>query len=166
MCLAQGHNIVTTVRLKPAVPRSRVKHSTTEPLCFHSVIELISVNTVLTLVCESRTSNTVDIIGHVLTTLKVTRIGMDPGCLISNLAFYHWATVHLYHPAFYKIVWSKPLCRLHTWAGSQLWASSIHLMLQLIYSPMKQMSNQHHNIFSGKRMLLWSKQEEREFLML
>ena len=32
MCLAQGHNAVTPVRLKPASPRSRVKHSTTEPL--------------------------------------------------------------------------------------------------------------------------------------
>ena len=30
MCLAQGHNAVTLVRLKPAAPRSRVKHSTTE----------------------------------------------------------------------------------------------------------------------------------------
>ena len=34
MCLAQGHNTVTPVRLVPAAPRSRVKHSTTEPLCF------------------------------------------------------------------------------------------------------------------------------------
>ena len=32
MCLAQGHNTVTPVRLKPAAPLSRVKHSTTEPL--------------------------------------------------------------------------------------------------------------------------------------
>ena len=32
MCLAQGHNAVTPVRLEPAAPRSRVKHSTTEPL--------------------------------------------------------------------------------------------------------------------------------------
>ena len=32
MCLAQGHNAVTLVRLKPAVSQSRVKHSTTEPL--------------------------------------------------------------------------------------------------------------------------------------
>ena len=31
MCLAQGHNVVTPVRLKPAAPRSRVQHSTTEP---------------------------------------------------------------------------------------------------------------------------------------
>ena len=31
MCLAQGHNAVTPVRLKPAAPHSRVKHSTTEP---------------------------------------------------------------------------------------------------------------------------------------
>ena len=30
MCLAQGHNAVTLVRLKPAAPRSRVKLSTTE----------------------------------------------------------------------------------------------------------------------------------------
>ena len=33
MCLAQGHNTVMPVRIKPAAPRSRVKHSTTEPLC-------------------------------------------------------------------------------------------------------------------------------------
>ena len=30
--LAQGHNAVTQVRLEPAATRSRVKHSTTEPL--------------------------------------------------------------------------------------------------------------------------------------
>ena len=35
MCLAQGHNTVTPVRLEPAPPRSRVMHSTTEPLCSH-----------------------------------------------------------------------------------------------------------------------------------
>ena len=29
MCLAQGHNTVMLVRLEPATPRSRVKHSTT-----------------------------------------------------------------------------------------------------------------------------------------
>ena len=33
MCLAQGHNTVTLVRLEPASPRSQVKNSTTEPLC-------------------------------------------------------------------------------------------------------------------------------------
>ena len=33
MCLAQVRNTVTLVRLEPAVPGSRVKHSTTEPLC-------------------------------------------------------------------------------------------------------------------------------------
>ena len=32
MCLAQGHNAVTPVRLEPAAPQSQVKHSTTEPL--------------------------------------------------------------------------------------------------------------------------------------
>ena len=32
MCLAQGHNAVTPVRLKPATPWSRVEHSTIEPM--------------------------------------------------------------------------------------------------------------------------------------
>ena len=32
MCLAQGHNTLTPVRLEPSAPQSRVKHSTTEPL--------------------------------------------------------------------------------------------------------------------------------------
>ena len=32
MCLAQGHNPVMPMRLEPVAPRSRVKHSTTEPL--------------------------------------------------------------------------------------------------------------------------------------
>ena len=32
ICLAQGHNTVMLVRLQPAALRSRVKHSTTEPL--------------------------------------------------------------------------------------------------------------------------------------
>ena len=35
MCLAQGHNAVTPVRLKPAALISRVKHSTPEPLRSH-----------------------------------------------------------------------------------------------------------------------------------
>ena len=32
MCLAQRHNAVMPVRLEPTALRSRVKHSTTEPL--------------------------------------------------------------------------------------------------------------------------------------
>ena len=32
MSLAQEHNAVTQTRFEPAIPRSRVKHSTTEPL--------------------------------------------------------------------------------------------------------------------------------------
>ena len=35
MCLAQGHNAVTPMKLEPAAVRSRVKHSTTEPLRSH-----------------------------------------------------------------------------------------------------------------------------------
>ena len=38
MCLAQGHNTVTQVRLEPAALRTRVKHSTTEPLCSLSIL--------------------------------------------------------------------------------------------------------------------------------
>ena len=38
MCLAQGHNVVTLVRLVPTAPQSQVKHSTTEPLCSHCSI--------------------------------------------------------------------------------------------------------------------------------
>ena len=41
MCLAQGHNAVTPVRLEPTALRSRVKHSTSEPLrsliCCHAI---------------------------------------------------------------------------------------------------------------------------------
>ena len=33
MCLAQGPQRKTAVMLEPAASRSRVKHSTTEPLC-------------------------------------------------------------------------------------------------------------------------------------
>ena len=32
MCLAQGHNAMTQVRLEPVALPSRVEHSTTEPL--------------------------------------------------------------------------------------------------------------------------------------
>ena len=32
MCLAQGHNVVVPVRLKPATPRSPLEHTTTKPL--------------------------------------------------------------------------------------------------------------------------------------
>ena len=38
MCLAQGHNAVTPVRLEPGAPQSQVKHSTTEPLHSHPLI--------------------------------------------------------------------------------------------------------------------------------
>ena len=32
MCLVQGHNVMTPVKLEPTTPRSLVKQSTTEPL--------------------------------------------------------------------------------------------------------------------------------------
>ena len=39
--LLKDHNAVTPVRLEPAAPRSRVKHSTTEPL--RSLIKVYTV---------------------------------------------------------------------------------------------------------------------------
>ena len=42
MCLAQEHNAVMPVRLEPAAPQSRVKHSTTEPLRSHRVEPVLS----------------------------------------------------------------------------------------------------------------------------
>ena len=45
MCLAQGHNAVTPVRLEPAAPRSQVKHSTTETLrSFSDVAFIMLIN--------------------------------------------------------------------------------------------------------------------------
>ena len=49
MCLAQGPNTVTPVRLEPSAPRSRVKHSTIEPLrsqyvSFESKIRLYKIH--------------------------------------------------------------------------------------------------------------------------
>ena len=35
MCLAQGHNAVTPVRLEPTAPQPGVKHSTTVPPFLH-----------------------------------------------------------------------------------------------------------------------------------
>ena len=37
MCLAQGHNAAMPVRLEPAAPRSRVKHSITDQLCSQNI---------------------------------------------------------------------------------------------------------------------------------
>ena len=36
MCLAEGHNVVTPVRLEPGALWSQVNHSTTGPLCSHT----------------------------------------------------------------------------------------------------------------------------------
>ena len=49
MCLAQGHNVVMSVRLEPTSPWSRVKHSTTEPLhsLFQYRVKLLAVLPIL-----------------------------------------------------------------------------------------------------------------------
>ena len=36
--MLKDHNAVTPVGLEPATPRSRLKHSTTEPLCLEIVL--------------------------------------------------------------------------------------------------------------------------------
>ena len=38
-CCAHGHNTLPLVRLEPATPQSRVKHSTAEPLRSSSVVK-------------------------------------------------------------------------------------------------------------------------------
>ena len=45
MRLAQGHNAVMPVGLEPATPRSRVKHSSTEPLRSVTLIYGLAQNT-------------------------------------------------------------------------------------------------------------------------
>ena len=44
MCLAQEHNAVMPVRLKPAIPWSGFKHSTTEPLRSQTFNVLVELN--------------------------------------------------------------------------------------------------------------------------
>ena len=44
MCHAQGHSAVMPVRLEPATPRSRVKHSTTEPRTYGSRGNELKIN--------------------------------------------------------------------------------------------------------------------------
>ena len=41
MCLDQGHNPVTLMRLEPPAHQSRVKHSTTEPLRSNKICPLV-----------------------------------------------------------------------------------------------------------------------------
>ena len=41
MCLAQGHNALTPMRLEPTTPQSRVKHSTTEPPCSLEILVIM-----------------------------------------------------------------------------------------------------------------------------
>ena len=57
--LAQGHNALTPVKFEPAAPRSRVKHSTTEPLrslCVYS--DLMFANTLKIIILTRTVENT------------------------------------------------------------------------------------------------------------
>ena len=47
MCLAQGHNAVTPVRLKPAASQSPVKHSTTVLPCIVKFTEATTDSNIL-----------------------------------------------------------------------------------------------------------------------
>ena len=58
MCLAQGHNKVMPLKLEPATPQSRVKHSTTglpfpksELLLNKSLLDLIDLNNLISEIC-------------------------------------------------------------------------------------------------------------------
>ena len=86
MCLAQGHNAVTMVMLEPVALRSRVKHSTTEPLCSLGLklIELV-----------------MKVLEHVVEGLIRQRVGMDdmqfgfmPGCGTPDMIIH--SKPHLY----------------------------------------------------------------------
>ena len=52
MCLAQGHNAMTTVRLKLVALRSRVKHSTTDSLRSPQAVPDMSLTRLLFCVLE------------------------------------------------------------------------------------------------------------------
>ena len=54
MCLAQGHNAVTLVRLEPVTPRSQVKHSSIKPLCSRANLWSEPSSTSLLCVWEER----------------------------------------------------------------------------------------------------------------
>ena len=43
MCHAQGHNIVMPVRVETVAPQSRVKHSTTQPMCSHLKVVMLHI---------------------------------------------------------------------------------------------------------------------------
>ena len=55
MCLAQGHNAMTSVRLEPAASRSRVKHSTSEALLSHNML-ICSAGNVAMIQADDRVS--------------------------------------------------------------------------------------------------------------
>ena len=86
MCLAQGHNTVTPVRLQPAAPRSGVKHSTTEPL--RSLVHIISL--VVTTLLESAKGRrmAVEIISRSIFVKVWDRAGIElvtPGTAVSHV---------------------------------------------------------------------------------
>ena len=59
MCLAQGHNTVTLVRLEPGAPRSRVKHSTTAKKFESKVVHGVHSNIRIYQECEGRIDKSV-----------------------------------------------------------------------------------------------------------
>ena len=77
MCLAQGHNTVTPVRLEPAATWSRVKHPTTEPL--RSLHDVETYSTVQKFVYRNRYIHNKDVcpcIAYCLTEFKTVFVGL------------------------------------------------------------------------------------------
>ena len=69
MCLVQGHDAVMPMRLEPAAPRSRVKHSTTEPLRSQYIIVFFSYPSVLAYVLGTQKNRLIEMV--LLSTHKI-----------------------------------------------------------------------------------------------
>ena len=91
MCLAQGHNKVPPVRLKPATLRSLVKHSTTEPLRFQSGHSPCSV-----LFCYSLQNSFHDIKGHNTMPIMCLEPGTSRAHVNMFTALFHVADIYKY----------------------------------------------------------------------
>ena len=79
MCLAQGHNSVTPVRLEPLALRSRVKHSTTKPLrSLCSILTTVNIN--ICFGCVKETS-------HLAVSLHTQNLMFDWGKLARQTNF-------------------------------------------------------------------------------
>ena len=102
MCLAQGHNAVTQMRLKPRALRSWVKHSTTEPLRSHAPL----VADMEALTWKFLVADTEDLI-WVLLLLQIWRLLHESSLLQIRRILYECTSCCRYGGSYMKI----PCCR-------------------------------------------------------